>query len=326
MDPRELLEMAWTNARKLQHQMAMVLDLASLESGSFHVRLREVDLGRVVDRVLVQGAASAKTAAVQVKRGGGQVLRGIPLLADPGRLARAVELLFGVVISAARSGFVIEASVGSHELQFKLELKPEVVKRWDEAWLIAAAGVESGVTSPLSAFGGVVQSEQAFLTRTEEGLGSELMLVKEIVKLHGADLTQKREGPTTTVRLVLPKHEDEEGLRAILASRAYHVSSELGSVGLILVEGPPGVPLEGLLEKLAAQLFRATDAVYGLSRRKQLALVLDECKPDAPPGMMTRLQKQLGMKLRWGAAHCPTDGLEPAALVDLAEERLNQSN
>jgi hypothetical protein len=173
----------------------------------------------------------------------------------------------------------------------------------------------------------VLQSEQAFLTRMEEGLGSEFLLVHEIMRLHKGTFGGQRQGREVTLALELPELSSEEGLMAVLASRAYEVSTELASVALVLLPIPPGAGRpEEFAEEVRKNLFRTTDAVYLLKERGRIALVLDDCKSEDAPRLMDRITQKLkktgGRPLAYGVAQCPSDGLDPGQLLPLAESRL----
>ena len=110
-------------------------------------------------------------------------------------------------------------------------------------------------------------------------------------------------------RLELPELSSEEGLKWVLASRAYEVSTELASVALVLLQCPPGEAGSGKFHgpECRRNLFRASDAVYLLKDRGQVALVLDDCKAEDAP----RLMERIGQKLKKpgdraaGLRHCP---------------------
>jgi hypothetical protein len=172
----------------------------------------------------------------------------------------------------------------------------------------------------------VLQSEEAFLTRREEGLGSEFMLVHQIMKLHAGRFEMKQEGRDVTMRLKFTELSSGEGLQAVLASRAYSVSHELGSVALVLVQvASDQDPLE-LCRQIKLNLFRASDAVYALPERHQVALVLDDCKAEDAPKLIERVTKKLerATTLHYGIAHCPSDVLDPAQLLKVADARLRR--
>ncbi|MCM2323975.1 MAG: HAMP domain-containing histidine kinase [Oligoflexia bacterium] len=318
----EALAMARQNASRLQHSLSTLLDLASIESGTFHLRLREADLDKVVRH---RAAAFLRKFEVQ-----GNAIRvhegaeaGAPVLGDPQRLRRAVDLVLEVALPRLDPGSVLEAQVNQSRAAFSFRLAEGKEAAWDEAWSQGLAGYEAGLSSPASAFAGVLQTEQAFLTRSEEGLGSEFLLIHQILRLHQGRLLHQRAGRSVSLILELPALASEEGLRSVLQSRAYQVSTELGSVALALIAVPAGLEPEVLGSEIKAKLFRSTDAAYPLPESSEVALVLDDCKPEDAPKLVERLARAVGRSLRSGIAHCPTDGLDPAALVELARTRMS---
>jgi hypothetical protein len=205
-------------------------------------------------------------------------------------------------------------------------LKAGLDELWRSAWSQAQAGYQGGVASPASAFSGALQSEAAFLTRMEEGLGSEFLLIFEIARLHQGRFSAEFDPALRdrAVRLVLelPELTSEAGLHAVLASRAYQASMELGTVALGLVQVPAGTAVEAFRSQVKKTLFRATDAVYALPKRRQIALVMDDCKPEDAPRLLARIERAFGQALHYGVAACPSEGTDPTHLLELAERRL----
>ena len=318
----ELISMARRNAQRLQGTLASLLDLAALESGVFQARLREIDLSRLVEARIEAHRSLFRDGQVkaQVERGKLQ-----PLLADPQKLGRAVDLCFQVLLPRVVKGTQVKIRISSSGIAIEFQLAEDQVKAWDAAWSQSVAGFESGILAPGSAFAGILQSEQAFLSRMEEGLGSELLLVHEIMRLHHGKLSVKRTGPRVSLDLEFPELSSSEGLRAVLASRIFEASHELGTVALALLHVPPGKSGQGAEEfrqLVKSKLFRASDAVYALPERQQVALVMDDCRPEDAPRLLARLEKGLGIKLQFGIANCPSESSDPVRLLGLAEERL----
>ncbi len=315
----ELVKMARQNAQRLHQSLVMVLDVAAMESGTFHAKLREIDLSRLArgrsDALRSLFADRALTLNLQHNSETNS-----PLLGDPQKIGRAIDLLFQGLIP--RSTGVLKVRISSIALHVEAELASGMEQLWDAAWSQSMAGFQSGVSSPTSLFANVLQSEEAFLTRMEEGLGSELILIHEIMRLHQGSLTASRSGAQVSIELKFPQLSSEQGLTAVLLSRAYQISTELGSVALVLMEVPAGMTLHELSGEVKKSLFRASDAVYSLPERNQLALVLDDCKPEDAPRLLQRIQKTLEKELAFGIAHCPADGVDPGALLALAERRL----
>lgn len=330
IDSRELVSMARRNAQRLHRALITLLDLASIESGTYRARLRETELSRVVrgrvevyqrrfhDHSVLLRWADARESVV---------------LADPGKLSRALDLALELALVRAQSSSEVQVRISSSAesavVAIELSLQPGARGQWAAHWTEWLAAFEGGVGSPSSAFwgafGGVLQSEQAFLSREEEGLGSEFLLLHEIMRLHQGRFDAKLEGSNLTISLAIPRLSSEEGLRAVLMSRALGVSTELGSVGLVLVEVPGGTQTEDFCAKVKSGLFRSSDAAYPIPSKDQVALVLDDCKPEDAPRMMKRLENSFSAPLRYGIAHCPTDCLDPGELIALANSRLTKS-
>jgi len=318
----ELVRMARTNAQRLQQTLLSLLDLAALESGTFHARLKEVELVRLVQSRLEAHQSFLKDRGLKFEQSTVAGRAEFPLLADPQRFSRAVDLSIQAIVPRAVQNSAIQVRISSSKVSFEFELNPDLDESWMMAWTQALAGYQSGVASPTSAFGGVLQSEQAFLTRMEEGLGSEFMLVHEVMRTHHGSFKHLRRDRQVILELELPELSSETGLRAVLSSRAYQVTSELGSVALVILEVPAHLSAEAFRQQVKKTLFRSSDAVYALPAKGQVALVLDDCKVEDGPRLITRIEKAIGHPVKFGSAHCPGDGLDPSLLLELANKRL----
>ena len=318
----DLITMARQNAHRLHRALVTLLDLAALESGTFHARLREVDLTK-----LVQGRVGAQATLFKdrsLKVSVGEVPSAITVLADPKKLGRALELAFQALVPRAEEGSAIQIRISSSGVEVSFQLATASIGPWESAWSEALAGYQGGVTSPSSAFAGVLQSEQAFLTRMEEGLGSELLLIHEIMRLHGGKCIAKQSGRNVKLTIELSSLSPEDAVRAVLTSRAYDVSTELKSVALILLRIPKGADASAFSEEIRKSLFRNSDAIYNLPRRGEVAVVLDDCKVEDAPNLVVRIHAALGKRIPSGIAHCPGDGLDPSKLFELADSRLSE--
>lgn len=326
MSNAELIQMARQNAHRLQYSLEALLDLAALESGTFHTRLREVDLVRLVQGRMEAQRSLFKKQQVSCEWDSKSLLTLSPVLADPQKLGRAVDLCFQALVPRAESESQIKVHVIANQIQITFQLSKDKESQWESSCSQALVGFQGGVSSPFSAFSGVMQSEEAFLTRDEEGLGSEFLLIHEIMRVHGGRLEVSRlpriKDRRVTLSLELPELSSEEGLRTVLSSRAFQISTELGSVGLILIPVPEAYTVEGFRDELKKCLFRTTDAAYPLPERRQVALVLDDCKAEDASRLVTRIGLVLSRDLHFGTAHCPSDGLDPGILLKLAEIRL----
>ena len=227
--------MARQNALRLHRTLLSLLDLAALESGTFHARLREIDLAKLVSSRIEAHESLLKDRGLELVR---KQAPGSPILADPQKLSRAIDLCFQILIPRAEPTFPVELRISPTAVVFQFELNRSVEALWETAWSQALTGSQSGIASPSSAFAGVLQSEQAFLSRLEEGLGSEFLIVHEIMRQHRGHFVGERKKHVVTLGLEFPELSSEDALRAVLSSRAYEASSELRSVTLALLEIP----------------------------------------------------------------------------------------
>jgi hypothetical protein len=319
----EWLQMARQNAQRLHQALIALLDLAALESGTFHVRLREVDLVRIAkNRIQSYQSLFPDRQVLLEEEPESELEQRVPVLADPQKLGRAVELCLDVLLPRSAPNSKIHVKTHSTGLQFRFDLADAMKSHWESLWKQSVIGFQGGVVSPYSAFGGVLQSEQAFLSRSEEGLGSELLLIHEILRLHRGKLEAEIQDHQVILNFQLPELSTEESLHAVLSSRAYLMSTELGSTALVLIRTPEHISLEDFQKEVKKTLFRSSDAVYSLPLWNRVALVLDDCKPEDVPRLIGRIHQSLGRDLVFGAAHCPSDGHDPRVLLELAESRL----
>ncbi len=314
------LAVARRNAERLNRALAALLDLAALESGTFHARLREVDLSKIARHRIEAHRAQWADRGLEVRL---QAENVGAVLADPLKVGRALDLCVHSILAKAEVGTAVEFRVAPGVIGLGFQLGENLAAAWDQGWSEALAGFEGGVGRPGFAFGGTLQSEQAFLTRIEEGLGGELLLVHQILKLHQGRLAGVRRGQEVSLALEFPALGSEEGVRAVLASRAFAVTSELASVALALIDLPAGQEPGAFLERVRSQLFRASDAVYALPERGRLALVLDDCKAEDAPKLLERIRTSVGVPFSYGIATCPGDAMDPAALLAIASRRLS---
>jgi hypothetical protein len=318
----ELLKIARKNSERLNSVLSALLDLAAIESGTFHARLREIDFSKTIRNRVGAAHPMIREHGVQIKW---SEVTAPPILADAQQVGRATDLCLQAILPRVAPGSTLEIRMTPAQVEFWFPMREDARAMWEESWAEAQAGVEGGVSSTVSAFTGVMQSEEAFLTRQEEGLGSEFILIHEIMRIHQGEFRESRDLKRCALILKFPEVSSEEGVRAVLTSRAYDVSTELKSVALILINVPKKTDVDSFSKLLKSNLFRSSDAVYPLYERRQTGLVLDDCKAEDVPHLVSRLKREIGKEypnLRFSFAHCPGDELDPSKIFDLAEERL----
>lgn len=341
LSSQNLIQMAYENAVKLNQALTMLFDLASLETGALHLVLREAVLRTLVqsrlpvyEQALARKKVKLRFEEVSSPKEGGLAEGVLPegVLVDVFHLRRALDLCFQVLIPRVISATEVSVRVSSTTVEVRFDLVEGMEKQWETAWSQSLAEFYAGGVASVSVFAGVLQTEDAFLARSEEGFGNEFLLIHEIMRLHQGSFKASLEGgsannsaknSSVTLQIVLPQLTTEEGLHSVLKSRIYRLSSELGSVTLILVEDQVG----GLKQKIKENLLRSRDAVYGLPQKQQVAMVLEDCQSEDAARVMRRIEKILEQgggkkKLRYGIVHAPSDGLDPEALIRLGNERL----
>ncbi len=202
MSRTEALQMARSQASKLESALSTVLDLAAWEAGSLQIERREGDFGQLARAVF-----------------GGTDSEGGLRLMDEARLRRALlrlkELLesLGVLSQSQLAGGVLELGVrlsdsGSGEI-------------WDKLWHETQVARAAHASLPLHVFAGVLQNEQGFLSRTREGLGAELHLVAQILAQHEARFEARRDGMALSVMVSLPGIEGRARVIQMLRGRIW---------------------------------------------------------------------------------------------------------
>ena len=335
--PGELVTLARRNAEKLNAALSALLDVAEVEKGLLRLSLREVDLERVAhDRVRLQ-APSLRDRGLGVVWLSGSVETGSEMtvkrtvLADPQKLARLVDLGLGLLAERAQSGSDLELGVGARSLALTAELQAGQGARLRAAWAEATTEAQDAARQGKlsagragAAFRGTRQTEREFLTRDEEGLGSGWVLLLDWMKLHEGTVSLDLTSPhLARLRFEFPEVTSEKALTSILASRAYRSTHDLSAVALGLIEVPKGLSVPEFQARVQSQLFRASDSVYALPKTHRVAVVLDDCKPEDAPGLMGRIRDRLGQPLKMGVACCPSEGLDPSYLLELAGRRLS---
>jgi hypothetical protein len=208
----EALEMARTQASRLESALTTVLDLAAWEAGALQVDLREGDFSALATEVFgkVRGSVAVTPSVLPV----------LPVLIDQGRLHRALlrlkELLSGL-------GAITEVSApGPASLALTAKLSdPAAAELWDHLWRESQVARAAHASLPLHVFAGVLQGESGFLSRTREGLGAELHLVAQVLAGHEARFEARRDGLALRLELALPPIEGRARVLKLIQIRIW---------------------------------------------------------------------------------------------------------
>ena len=147
-------------------------------------------------------------------------------------------------------------------------------------------------------------------------------MIQQILNGHKGALEQSHDDKRADIRFKLPELGSVEGLREVIASRALHDASSLGTVALAMITVPPDDQVKTFAQKVRSHLFRATDAVYSLPEENCVALVMDDCKAEDAPALLNRISQAMGIELNYGVVVCPEEGSDPDVLMALAKKRL----
>lgn len=202
-----------------------------------------------------------------------------PSLLDEARLRRAL-LRLREVLEALGELSKGGAEGGALELSVRLR-DAESGGHWDKLWHEVQVARAAHASLPLHVFAGVLQNEQGFLARTREGLGAELHLVAQILAQHEARFEATRQGLLLSLVIGLPAIEGRVRVLEWLRGRIWKAG----------VSEP---------SELSLRVVRAGGGAAGAC---QLA-----------PGQW--LEVAPGAVSGW--IQCPRDGVDAAALLELA--------
>ncbi len=324
----ELVKMARQNAQRLHRTLVTLLDLAAMENRTFAVKLREIELVRMLRMRLEAHASVFRDQSLEIIEE--DEVSQVSMLGDLSRLSRTLDMCIETMAFRSIKGGTIKVRISSAPspvVEFHFELAEGGAALWDEAWLGAVAGFEGGVASPTSAFAGAaLQTEEAFLSRMEEGLGStEFLLIHEVMRLHQGTFTQKRKGQKVSMMLRFPSLSSDEAVAAVLTSRTFELTSAPSAVTLVLLRVPREQSVPDFCSRVKGLLYRVTDGAYPLPERREVALVLDDYKKSDIEKFIARLEHSLALKLSGKRdivfAHCPEDVADPRQLLEQARAK-----
>lgn len=330
----ELINMARRNAEGLERTLSQLLELAEIEGGGFHARLTEVDLERLVRTRLAAKRAflTERRLTVDVQVETDSETGALAVIADLGKLARVFDLSVEWVAPFVDTTSHLVVKVNARGFELSFALIAEKSEDWSERWLEAQVGLQSRVASPGSAFRGVVMSESQFLSRTEEGLGAELWLIHEWVRLHQGQVIERspRAGRGLAGLVVqLPTPTGMARLKQILAFQVERVIRDLSDFSLVLLRIPESAPQNGLelgawVRELRSKALGRADLAVAVP--SGVALILESCAPSEQAWIMGRVERTLGLAqpLHWAGVHVPTDVMDPAEILALAQRRLRE--
>lgn len=306
----EFLTLARKQAKRLEFALAHLLDISAFDSNHFRLRLKEVELLRVVKRALETAKILWPEMKVEID---GRTSAGGRYLGDAQRLERAVLLMLD---AAQRSGVKRVSGVcNGKKLELSFDLSESEVEAWDEQVLAVKSALAAGFGARELSFPDAALTEKEFLSRTKEGLGGGLSLAAFVFKAHEGVLGFLRQGKRVTLAGELGSKDGKAQLRGVLESRAFDASTGISSVGLIFIH-PNGSGKRGDLEaQVRAQIYRASDSVYKLENGTVAAIVGD-CRKSDLELVRARLVEKLGSDVQIVSAHCPDDTVDPDELIE----------
>lgn len=313
--PKELLEMAGRNARKLEHNLDLLLEMAEMQTGWVRTRLSDV----AVSGLLINHPA-AKRVGMRISQSTGQGGPEPRILADPRKLSRALELTIFALEGVGAKDIEVISKPFKIEITGKLSQKELVELEEDiaEGNLAALAGM--GL--PTSSFGKFVGGLDV-LARTKEGIGSEWIVIVNLLKVQKAKIrfTRSHESADFAITLEFNKPEGRDALIEVMRTRITRAIEEAMSVSLVLIQSS-GMDGPSIVSKVREALFRTTDCVMEIPEKGLVAVLLDDCPASFVGGLTSRLGAKLGGEAVFGAATCPDLGYDPENLFDEAIKEL----
>jgi PAS domain S-box-containing protein len=268
----ELLESGTLDAEKTRKAVAVIrrnamaqtqlvsdiLDISRISSGTVHLRMEPVDLGKVIQAAVdtVGPAATAKGISIVPSIDGGAG----PVSGDAGRLQQVVWNLLSNSVKFSPPDGRVDVRLKGHRSHVEITvadtgpgIAPDFVPLLFQPFRMADASA----------------------TRRQGGLGLGLAIVRHLVELHRGSVRLERSEPgrgaVFTVQLPVLAHTQPEGGRASSETR----SPSLHGLEVLVVEDDEDSRflLHAMLEQAGATVRSAVSAAQGLA-------LLQERRPD----------------------------------------------
>ncbi len=330
-DRAKFLDMASRNAERLNSTLSQLLDLSRLVSGRLVCRFHETSLKQLLiaqtEHFQEEVTKSGRSLSIT-----GDLDRLPVILGDAPRLEKVVSSLFENAIrfspQTSKISFSVKTEVKSSGLpsalaQGKLGRHEFILLELTNT-IARVTGSDPG---PRDAIFKIFGQQEAILDRVHEGVGGSLAIGAEVVKQHGGGLFAEVTGDGVEkfrVWMALPVLKSEEALMKVLESRLFGLRTEVGAISVMILEVEPR-SVKPVHEALKSALFRASDTVYSLAERNQVAVLMDDCKKPDSSKIVRRLLQSLGAEsakflatARVGLASSPEDGTEPDKILDHA--------
>lgn len=322
-EKQKFLEMAMRNAEKLNHTLNELLDLSKLVSGQLVCRFQELPLKNLL---LVQLEKWVPQAESQGHPLDTIEIPDLPvLLGDGPRLAQVFNALFENALKFSPAHSPIHFNVRQTEKNKQRSVQIEFSNT------VAASQARTIDLDILKVF----SQRETVLDRVHEGVGGSLAIAAEVLRQHGGsiivDVDLEAATPKFSALLTLPVLENEQALLKILESRIYALKNEVGALSLVLFK-VPARSLKAILEVLKSTLFRASDSVYALTDKNEIAVIMNDCKKEDAPKIVQRWIERMGSEgskffsskeVKVGYSSCPEDSTEPEKLLQLARKKVS---
>ncbi len=202
IEKSEGMSMALRNLTRLSQNLNHILELAQWEEeGGIQPDFAQFNLSTLL-KAKCEEWKSALGALSKIGFSWSDFSTSNLIWADEKKWARGFDLVLELLVEllnepiaeagSERASVSIEIqkdTVGEPSCRLKLSLDRKAYSRLLEAFQYAEVALRGGIASAGSVFGGVMLSESDFLSRAEEGLGSQMLAVKMIFKAMKGDVS-----------------------------------------------------------------------------------------------------------------------------------------
>ncbi len=239
--------------RQVRHLVGLVddlLDVSRITRGKVTLKLERVELAEAVARAIEMASPLLERLRHELRV---EVpSQGLPLNADPGRLAQVIANLLTNAAKYTETGGLIRVRADTHAGRVQLIVSD------------TGMGIEAEMLPRIFDF--FAQERQA-LDRSQGGLGLGLAIVKSLVELHGGTVsaTSAGRGRGSEFHVDLPLYATAAAQRPRLAEAAAPVQTATGDGARVLVVDDNVDAADMLAEWLASRGFSTQIAYDGLS-------------------------------------------------------------
>ena len=315
-----LLAEAIRHSYVLDRSLGSLLDLTELSVVELTLDLQEVDLRRLLRHRLATAQGSFLSSGLVVTRLQEESREAPlhPLIADPERIVRMIDLMLEVSSAWSRRQTSIEAISGHSRISTSFVLDGDLVD-WQEAWWKGTVPLRKGELA--ARLDSLRVPKRSFRRDTVQSL----QLIHLIAQRHDGKTEQEIDDGRIRLQVNLPVTAPKEALLIGLKSRLRKATAGIANLAVIRLRVPEAERLLSYGRWLQNALFRASDAIFPFPETADLVMIIVDCTPEEIPDLLGRVVELAGPFSAMGSACCPADAITAEELLDQAAERLEQS-